>query len=65
MIVSATEEGGLSQPAWSPDGERLVYVAPDGLFTVNVDGSDVRRLTKTSSVVRDVAPAWQPIVRRS
>jgi Tol biopolymer transport system component len=63
LVAAAAENGGLSQPAWSSDGERLVYVAPDGLFTVNVDGSDVRRLTRTSTLVHDVAPAWQPFQR--
>jgi Tol biopolymer transport system component len=60
LVIAASEDGGLSEPAWSSDGKRLVYVAPNGLFTVNVDGSDVRRLTKTSALTHDVAPAWQP-----
>ena len=65
LVAAASEDGGLSQPSWSSDGERLVYVAPDGLFTVNVDGSDVRRLTRTSTLAHDVAPAWQPLQRSS
>jgi Tol biopolymer transport system component len=63
LVVAASGNGGLSEPAWSSDGERLVYVAPDGLFTVNVDGTDVRRLTRTSTLTHDVAPAWQPLQR--
>lgn len=59
-IAQGNSSGGFSEPAWSPDGSRLVFVSPDGLFTVARDGSDLRRLTKTPSLAHDLAPAWQP-----
>jgi hypothetical protein len=43
-------------PAWSPDGTRLVFEAENGLFTVRLDGSDLKRLTSG----KHTAPAWRP-----
>jgi TolB protein len=45
-------------PAWAPDGRRLVYAGADGLFTVEEDGTDRRRITSTPSLVHDLAPSW-------
>ena len=49
-----------STPAWSPDGTRLVVQCDAGkgpdLCTMNVDGSDRRRLT--DNVWNDLEPAW-------
>ena len=59
-IAAPTAAGGLSEPAWSPDGERLVYVGPDGLYVVDRDGGNRRRLTKNASLTHDLAPAWRP-----
>ncbi|MEJ7759267.1 MAG: hypothetical protein WKF55_06710 [Gemmatimonadaceae bacterium] len=42
--------------AWSPDGSRLVFSLPDGLFTIGRDGSDPTRLTRGSHR----AAAWRP-----
>jgi Tol biopolymer transport system component len=61
--------GGLQQPAWSPDGRRIAFAAQPrltssyrisqlDLFTVNSDGSQVRRLTTTHEY--ESAPAWGP-----
>ena len=36
----------LVPPIWSPDGSLLLAVAPDGLFTVRPDGTDITRLTR-------------------
>jgi WD40 repeat protein len=53
---------GLTTPAWSPDGQRLVFTGYDGglsdLFTVNADGSDLRRLTNDRYA--DLQPSWSP-----
>ncbi len=57
------------EPAWSPDGARILFVSDRGdpaesvdeldLWVMNADGSDVRRVTNTPS--RDERdPAWSP-----
>jgi TolB protein len=53
---------GEVQPAWSPDGKRIVFVSDRGgvgtrnLFIMNADGSGVRRLTTFAG--SDEAPSW-------
>jgi TolB protein len=67
-----------SAPSWSPDGERIAFsrevqkdgVAVTDVFTVQVDGTDVRDLTATRPAVvcdpaadcarLDSVPAWSP-----
>jgi hypothetical protein len=44
-------------PAWSSDGQRIVFAAADGIWTMNRDGSARTRLTSG----RDVeTPSWRP-----
>jgi Tol biopolymer transport system component len=43
-------------PAWSRDGTKLVFARDSGLFTIDVDGSNLKRLT--TGVAH--APAWRP-----
>lgn len=55
-----------SQPAWSPDGRKIVFVRIVGrgnseLFVMNADGTHQRRLTFNAG--RDDAPDWQPLPR--
>ncbi len=52
-----------ANPAWSPDGKRIVFVRiPSGplgyadIFTMNADGSDIRQLT--TSTFWDFRPDW-------
>lgn len=49
-------------PAWSPDGERIAYVAKgDGeIRVVNADGSRDRALTDAASGTLYVTPRWSP-----
>jgi WD40 repeat protein len=53
---------GLTTPSWSPDGKQLVFTGYDGgisdLFVVNVDGSNLRRLTNDKYA--DLEPSWSP-----
>jgi serine/threonine protein kinase len=59
---------GACQPAWSPDGMRLVFTSPcesneefypgSGLFIINVDGSGVMPLPNVPG--GDFDPAWSP-----
>jgi Tol biopolymer transport system component len=49
-------------PSWSPDGKTLAFSAKEGqnseIFTVGVDGSGQRRLTR--SPADDITPTWTP-----
>ena len=54
----------LAAPVWSPDGQRLAFVArragKDELHVVSADGSGERRLTTASRAT----PAWSPDGRK-
>jgi TolB protein len=43
-------------PAWSPDGEQLVFIRNDNLWIMSADGSGARRLTNDG--IPMTAPAW-------
>ena len=48
-----------TEPAWSPDGTRIAFVADSSLSTMAVDGSDVRGIAPgIESAVEP--PAWSP-----
>lgn len=47
-----------TDPAFSPDGKRVLFVRlGKGIFSINLDGTDEKRLTKNG---RDSYPAWSP-----
>ncbi len=57
--------GDKTQPAWSPDGKRLLYVAPGGpdqkldIWMMNADGSgEPKDLTSVKG--DETEPAWSP-----
>jgi eukaryotic-like serine/threonine-protein kinase len=61
------DPGDKTQPAWSPDGTRLAYVAPGGrnesgqdlgldIWVANADGSNPLNLTNRRG--DDLSPAW-------
>ncbi len=45
-----------TQPARSRDGAKLVFVGDNGLFEIDADGSNLKRLTTG----HHTAPAWRP-----
>jgi dipeptidyl aminopeptidase/acylaminoacyl peptidase len=65
-----TEEGLDNDPAWSPEGEQIVFSEEDPsvqyasrLATVPVEGGEPRPLLPGAGA-RDIAPAWSPDGRR-
>ncbi len=52
----------VSSPSWSPDGSQLVFSGSSGgitdLYTVNADGTGLRRLTNDR--YGDLQPQWSP-----
>ncbi len=61
--ITGTQNEGETQPDWSPDGTRIVYLGdPAGIYIMNADGSGKRRLTNSTAFER--APKWSPDGRR-
>jgi Tol biopolymer transport system component len=54
LRLVAQKAGRAGPPAWTPDGQRLIFNAPGGIHVVNVDGSGLQNLTSGGS------PAWSP-----
>lgn len=50
---------GGYDPRWSPDGRRLAFYS-NGLWTVRVDGSGLRRLPRVRSSIGPRLPSWSP-----
>ena len=52
--IESNEKGSNSAPSWSPDGSRLaVALSRDGhtqVYTVNADGSGLRRVSNSSGI---------------
>jgi hypothetical protein len=48
------------EPAWSPDGRRIVFSRGDALWTMRGTGADLRRLTTPADNHELSAPDWQP-----
>jgi Tol biopolymer transport system component len=45
-----------SQPAWSPNGDRIAFSSMQGIYTIDIDGTDLHQVTSTYSLV----PSWSP-----
>lgn len=59
-----TFNGTVYQPAWSPDGSRLLYVsqpslnAADSVFVMSADGTGIKQLTDRQCASE--SPSWSP-----
>ena len=77
-LVAATDlkqltfdDGDKTQPAWSPDGNRLLYVAPGGkaangldygldIFVVDLSDAVLKPANLTQRMGDDTDPVWSP-----
>jgi TolB protein len=51
-------------PAWSPDGRRLAFTNPRGIWIVGADGSGRRVIVSSRSYSNPRNPAWSPDGKR-
>jgi dipeptidyl aminopeptidase/acylaminoacyl peptidase len=60
------ERKGVSSPRWSPDGDRIAFLADDGsgkdekaqIFVLPMSGGDARKITESATPVEQFA--WRP-----
>ncbi|MEP6947099.1 MAG: LamG-like jellyroll fold domain-containing protein [Acidobacteriota bacterium] len=61
--VSSTNDGNDEQPAWSPDGTKIVFVSYRDndfkLFVVNADGTNETEVVSSTDLYF-TSPSWQP-----
>jgi Tol biopolymer transport system component len=59
-----THSQRATQPDWSPDGERIVFVAHannvSNLYTIKPDGSNLQQLTEFTDDTQILTPRWSP-----
>jgi TolB protein len=62
--LTRVKSGGCRSPAPSPDGKRIAFLRddPPGLYLMDADGDNQRRLTDRG--FRDFPPAWSPDGKR-
>ncbi|MCX6224037.1 MAG: hypothetical protein NTV01_04715 [Bacteroidia bacterium] len=59
--------GYEGMPRWSPDGSQLAFNSegsvgqPIEVYLINIDGSDLKRLTTSPGNARSINPAWCPV----
>jgi Tol biopolymer transport system component len=51
-----------SQPDWSPDGSKLIFVSKDNIWVMNADGSNTKPLTNLPARFTPAvsSPVWSP-----
>lgn len=64
-----TQHGG-AQPVWSPDGKYIAFVKSNGLYVMQRNGRDLRRIVSVPSMSATStkwlvlsSPSWQPLPR--
>jgi Tol biopolymer transport system component len=57
-LYPGAEEYTPRSLSWSPDGRKIAFDDENEIFTINIDGSDKKRLTDDPGY--DIAPSWSP-----
>jgi len=57
-LVKGVTSDIATKISWSPDGRRLVFSKKSDLWTVNRNGEDAKRITKTPDA--EEMPSWSP-----
>ena len=50
----------VTTPTWSPDGNRIAFAGPGGIFTVRFDGTELERIPSHGSIGAAKQLAWSP-----
>lgn len=66
--IHVREQGGRTRnlgvrgwdPNWAPTGNRLAFAASDGIYTVNADGTELRRIWENRKEGSPFDPIWSP-----
>src|SRR5216684_907488 len=53
-----------SEPDWSPDGSKLIFVSKGNVWVMNTDGSSPKPLTNLPAKSTPVSPVWSPDGRK-
>jgi Tol biopolymer transport system component len=56
VVLTASDNFG---PSWSPDGSKIAYFEDGAIFTVELGGGDVKKLTDSEN--NDSSPAWNAV----
>jgi len=59
-IAKGNENNSLDAPAWSPDGEWIVFGRSGGIELIHSDGTGNMRLTRCCAFAAAFATAWSP-----
>ncbi len=57
VLINSVEDE--RQPAWSPDGSKILFSSSNNLVTIKPDGTDLRLVTSFESDI-DRAGSWSP-----
>jgi len=57
--IVGPRKANIGRPSWSPDGSTIAFRIEQVVYTIRVDGSDLRELTSPDDVF-DAPSAWTP-----